>query len=77
MKQEGLVTRERDPQDRRYVSVNLTEQGARLRERAVAAHQASVKARFKTLSAAEQKTLNQLLVRLRDSLREHNDQIQS
>ena len=75
MKQEGLVTRERDTQDRRYVSVNLTEEGTRLREKAVAAHQESVEERFITLSPEEQQMFNQLLVRLRDSLREYSNRI--
>ncbi|MBN1992302.1 MAG: MarR family transcriptional regulator [Anaerolineae bacterium] len=76
MKQEGLVTRERDTQDRRYVSVRLTETGVRLRESAIAAHQTSIEERFKTLLPTEQAALNQLLVHLRDSLREHISQIQ-
>ena len=76
MKQDGLVTRERDTQDRRYVSVNLTEKGIQLREQAIVAHQASIKERFKTLLPEDQALLNQLLCRLRDSLREHIDQIQ-
>jgi DNA-binding MarR family transcriptional regulator len=70
MKQGGLVTRQRDANDRRYVSVNLTEEGARLREEAVVTHQASVSKRFEILSPEEQKALNDLLVRLRNDLRE-------
>lgn len=77
MKQDGLVTREPDPKDRRYVSVRLTEKGARLREETVATHQRSVNKRFGTLSTEEQEALNQLLVRLRDGLREYIEQIQS
>jgi DNA-binding MarR family transcriptional regulator len=68
MKQDGLVTREQDPNDRRYVSVRLTEEGMRLREKAMAAHQNNVDERFKTLSSQEQVKLNKLLVQLRDGL---------
>ena len=74
MKQDGLVTRERDTGDRRYVSVRLTEAGAQLSEEALATHERSINERFDTLSAADQGELNQLLVRLRDSLREYIEQ---
>jgi DNA-binding MarR family transcriptional regulator len=74
MKQDGLVTRERDTGDRRYVSVRLTEAGAQLSEQALATHERSINERFDTLSATDQAELNQLLVRLRDSLREYIEQ---
>jgi len=77
MKQDGLVTRERDTEDRRYVSVRLTEEGAQLSEEALATHQRSINERFDTLSEADQAELNQLLARLRDSLREYIGQITS
>lgn len=76
MKQDGLVTREQDPNDRRYVSVRLTEEGMRLRERAMASHQANVDERFKTLSSQEQVALNELLVQLRNGLHELIAQMQ-
>jgi len=77
MKQDGLVTRERDTNDRRYVSVRLTDEGAQLSEEALATHQRSISERFETLSESDQAELNQLLVRLRDSLREYIEQITS
>ena len=77
MKQDGLVTRERDTEDRRYVSVRLTEEGAQLSEEALATHQRSISERFDTLSETDQAELNQLLARLRDSLREYIGQITS
>jgi len=77
MKQDGLVTREPDPKDRRYVSVRLTAEGARLREKTVAIHQLSVKERFAALSPKENAVLSQLLVHLRDGLREYIEQIQT
>jgi DNA-binding MarR family transcriptional regulator len=77
MKQDGLVTRERDTNDRRYVSVRLTDEGAQLSEEALAAHQRSINERFETLSETDQVELNQLLVRLRDSLREYIEQVKS
>jgi DNA-binding MarR family transcriptional regulator len=68
LKQEGLVIRQRDTEDRRFVSVRLTDAGVNLREQAVTTHQKSIKERFEVLSSEEQETLNVLLVRLRDGL---------
>lgn len=70
LKKEDLVIRQRDQTDRRYVSVRLTKAGEHLRQEAVTTHRASVNQRFNALSSDEQTTLNQLLARLRDGLRE-------
>lgn len=75
MKQDGLVTRERDTKDRRYVSVRLTDEGAQLSEEALTTHQRSINERFDALSETDQAELNQLLIRLRDSLREYVEQV--
>jgi len=74
LKKEDLVIRQRDETDRRYVSVRLTEAGESLRQEAVTKHQASVSRRFNALSPDEQETLNRLLGRLRDGLREQLNQ---
>ena len=74
LKQLGLVTRKRDTVDRRYVSVRLTETGSTLREEAITAHQNSVKERIEILSPEDQQTLSQLLIHLRDGLRDKINQ---
>lgn len=70
LRNEDLVIRQRDKTDRRYVSVRLTEAGESLRQEALITLQASLRQRFAVLSSQEQTGLNQLLMRLRDSLRE-------
>lgn len=65
----GLVVRQQDANDRRYVRVCLTEAGQRLRDDAVAAHRASVGERLAALSSAERAELDALLQRVRGNLR--------
>ncbi len=69
LKQDGLVVRERDTTDRRYVCVRLTDAGVQLRQQAMAIHQESVERRFENLSAEAKATLHELLTLLRDDLR--------
>lgn len=71
MKQEGLVTRQPNPNDRRYVSVRLTEAGERLRNAAEATQRAYVEDRLKIFSPEEQQILSELLFRLRNNLKTH------
>lgn len=69
MKQDGLLTRKLGAVDRRYVSVNLTDEGEKLYRETVAVHHKNVINHFKILSADEQTILENLLGRLRDNLR--------
>ncbi len=71
MKQEGLVTRQPNPNDRRYVSVRLTEAGKQLRDAAEATQRAYVEDRLKIFSPEEQQILSELLFRLRNNLKAH------
>ncbi len=75
LKQEGLVIREQDQIDRRFVSVRITEKGDSIRQEALIAHQKSVDARFESLAQNDQATLRQLLSRLRDGLNEQINQV--
>ena len=59
-----LVTRERDPADRRYVRITITEQGRRLIGEIFPTHVARVGAAFGALDAAEQETLARLCRKL-------------
>jgi MarR family 2-MHQ and catechol resistance regulon transcriptional repressor len=68
MKQDDLVTRDPDPNDRRYVSVHLTEKGAQLGQEAITAHRVNINEQFSVLSPEEQSTLVTLLTCLRDGL---------
>lgn len=69
MKQDGLLTRNLDAVDRRYVSLNLTVEGEALYEETVAIHHENVINHFKVLTLDEQAVLEELLGRLRDNLR--------
>lgn len=55
-----LVTRERGVEDRRYVTVSLTETGAKLIERIFPHHAQAVAAEFAILTPAEQDELARL-----------------
>jgi len=68
LERDGLVLRERQPGDRRYVRVRLTEAGAALRARALTAHRENVQQRFAALAVLDQAQLEQLLTALRDDL---------
>jgi DNA-binding MarR family transcriptional regulator len=61
---EGLVVRERHPQDRRGVIVRLTERGRTLTDEAVADIAREEQRIVRTLSPAEQRRLNDLLRKL-------------
>jgi DNA-binding MarR family transcriptional regulator len=68
--EDGLVVREQDAADRRYVRVLLTESGWQVRQRAIATHEASLALRLAGLFPAEQARLEDMLTRLRDNLRQ-------
>lgn len=72
---DGLVERKQDPDDRRFVRVRLTNEGVRLRDGAVAAHHASIRARFTAFDRAELHSLDSLLTALYESLRHQLDSL--
>lgn len=74
LEQDGLVERTSDADDRRAQRVILTGEGKKLLERARAAHEALLVARFNdALEEGEQAAFYQLLVKLHDSLVETMD----
>lgn len=64
LEKRGLITRTRDPQDRRCVRVVLSEAGRALIEMIMPAHVAGVVAAFAPLSAEEQRQLAELCKKL-------------
>ncbi len=64
----GLVRRERDPDDRRVVYVDLTEQGLDVIDKVSAAHFANERRMLAGLTDTEQERLADLLSRLETSL---------
>ncbi len=68
MRQDGLLCRNPDPKDRRYVTISLTEKGKSLRHQAMQAHHTNVSGKLAQLSATEQETLQAILRRLRKHL---------
>jgi MarR family transcriptional regulator, 2-MHQ and catechol-resistance regulon repressor len=60
----GLVSRERDPKDRRYITVALTSKGRRLIEELFPKISASIAAEFEVLTPTEQATLGKLCKKL-------------
>jgi MarR family transcriptional regulator, 2-MHQ and catechol-resistance regulon repressor len=70
LERNGLVRRERDPNDRRVQIVQLTRNGSELIERAFPTHVARVTAAFGVLTSAEQKELGRLCRKLGRALAE-------
>ncbi|MBF8189600.1 winged helix-turn-helix transcriptional regulator [Nonomuraea sp. K274] len=70
---EALVTRTRDPRDRRRHLVLLTEKGQRLLRTAAAAQQQVEDDLFRSLNESQRAQLTQLLVLVRDDLTEGNE----
>jgi len=64
LEKRSLVKREREPDDRRCIRVNLTESGKQLISRIFPAHVAAVVAEMATLSMPEQEELGRLCRRL-------------
>ncbi len=64
LERRGLVHRDRDPDDRRYVRVRLTEAGRQTIERVFPRHVARIVAELGRLSPAEQNQLGRLCRRL-------------
>jgi Transcriptional regulators len=64
---DGLVKRERDPNDRRRHTVSLTATGARKLARAAAAQRAAEDELFADLAGEQRELLRQLLLALRNS----------
>jgi DNA-binding MarR family transcriptional regulator len=68
LERKGLVTRQRDSDDRRVTWLILTPRGAELCREARREHTHYTHARMSALSAAEQSQLEQLLLKLRTGL---------
>lgn len=68
LEKSGLVTRERDAQDRRVVYACLTERGAEVADVVAVAHFANEERMLSELSAPERRTLARLLSKLERSL---------
>jgi MarR family transcriptional regulator, 2-MHQ and catechol-resistance regulon repressor len=64
LEKQGLVTRERSTEDRRYFTVSLTQRGAEVIGAAFATVEAAIKAEMSALTAAEQETLGKLCKKL-------------
>ncbi len=64
LEKDGLVCRERDPEDQRYVQVSITDAGRTLIERVLPAHVAGIAAEMGILTDEEQQTLAYLCRKL-------------
>jgi len=64
LEKRGLVRRVRDVEDRRYVTVHLTDEGRELIEAVFPRHAAGIAAEMSVLTAAEQEELGRLCRKL-------------
>lgn len=64
LEERGLVERQRQEDDRRYVHVHLTDEGRRLMDDLMPQHIQQIVDRFSALSLEEQRTLAELLRKL-------------
>ena len=64
LEKRGLVCRQRDHEDRRFLTVHLTDQGSELIDRVFTSVQEAIVAEMARLSVEEQKTLGGLCKRL-------------
>jgi MarR family 2-MHQ and catechol resistance regulon transcriptional repressor len=64
LEKRGLVTRRRDPTDRRRLTVHLTPEGRKAVERVFPAHLARIVEEMQALTAAQQEVLGRLCRRL-------------
>jgi len=64
LEKQGLVRRERDRQDRRFITVHLTEKGREKIEAILPCHVKAIVEEFSVLTPAEQETLGELCKRL-------------
>ncbi|MDV7401944.1 MarR family transcriptional regulator, partial [Arthrospira platensis SPKY1] len=69
LEKRGLVLRERQQHDRRFVTIHLTETGRALIERVMPRHVADITSLLSALTAEEQKTLGALCKKLGLSLK--------
>lgn len=64
LERDGLVQRLRSPEDRRYITVQLTAAGKKLIEDVFPRHAEEIRAAFATLSSPEQRQLGELCRKL-------------
>ena len=65
LEQSGWVRRDKDPRDRRVITVGLTDDGIQLKEMISEIHSAKVHQRLSVLSEDEQRLLLQLMGKLK------------
>ena len=70
LERKGLITRQRDPNDRRAINLNLTDAGRRLCQEAKHQHEVYTQQRMSGLNETERNTLLTLLNKLGDDLRQ-------
>ena len=70
LERKGLITRQRDPNDRRAINLNLTDAGRRLCQEAKQQHEVYTQQRMSGLNETERNTLLTLLNKLGDDLRQ-------
>lgn len=71
LERKGLVTRQRDQNDRRITWATLTPAGQTVCRTARSEHARFTRTRMSSLSEAEQASLENLLTKLRDGLHQH------
>ncbi len=70
LERKGLISRQRNEQDRRVIDLKLTPAGQQLYREVAQAHAAYTQQRMDTLTPAEQEHLTTLLTKLIDGLRQ-------
>lgn len=68
LERKGLITRQRNEQDRRAIDLKLTPAGQMLYETVAQAHETYIRQRMAVLTAVEQEALTMLLDKLIDGL---------
>jgi DNA-binding MarR family transcriptional regulator len=70
LERKGLITRQRDPNDRRVINLNLTDAGQRLCQEVKEQHEVYTQQRMGSLNETERNTLLTLLNKLGEDLRQ-------
>ncbi len=70
LERKGLITRQRDPNDRRVINLNLTDAGQRICQEVKEQHEVYTQQRMGSLNETERNTLLTLLNKLGEDLRQ-------